>query len=904
MSFEKTDSEEVIKDSREWYRALAEDVPVLVTRVSAEGLITYVNEASRAIINKKRDEIIGRDFFQTVPQRYRSRVKKAFFALTPENPEVIFEHRNRSRWFRWKNRAIFDAKGRLSEFFTVGEDITDQREMAKKLKESEAHSRALIEALPDMLFIYSFDGRYIDARVKDDAHLHEQARSFCRKRTLIGKNISDVLPASIAESLQNGIDKAVHSGKTQFIEYCYSVDGFENHFEARLVAVGSEKVLSIVRNITERREVEKALHYQLGFEIMMADISAKFVGLPSGKIDEAVNYALKLSGEFFEAERIFVGMLREEGRFLDTTHEWRKKEIASTKLNDSPFPMEKTPWWSEQLRAGEQVYMPDIEILPPEAEKDKVYFRAAGLSSFLTIPMVGESKVIGAFGFEVTDQKKPLSEREIAPLKLVAGIIAGAIIKHETEKALKASEERYREILNTMEEGYYEVDLSGTVTYCNAAACRLYGYEPGELNGINYSSLYADPKRAFKTFRRVFLEGSTARGLILEMKRKDGLLGYGEISITPVKDEEGYITGFKGMGRDVTERIRYEQRLEYLSMHDQLMDIYNRAYFETELNRLEQGREYPVTIISADLDGLKLVNDTMGHDAGDGLLKDCAEVLKGALRRSDVLARVGGDEFSAILSRTDRKTGEAIMRRIRENVEAYNLAHAALPLGISIGTATAENKDISLKDLFKRADDMMYRDKLYRSSSSRGKIVQSLLAALAERDYITEGHARRLEALCRAMGERIALSSHQLADLALLAQVHDLGKVGIPDHILFKPGPLTEEEWDIMRGHPEKGYRIASSSPDLSGVADLILKHHERWDGGGYPMGLKEQEIPVECRILAIVDAFDAMTNQRPYNRTKSSEEALVEIKEHAGRQFDPNLVPIFIAIIDEQEPV
>jgi HD-GYP domain-containing protein (c-di-GMP phosphodiesterase class II) len=137
--------------------------------------------------------------------------------------------------------------------------------------------------------------------------------------------------------------------------------------------------------------------------------------------------------------------------------------------------------------------------------------------------------------------------------------------------------------------------------------------------------------------------------------------------------------------------------------------------------------------------------------------------------------------------------------------------------------------------------------------------------------------------------------------LALLAQVHDIGKVGIPDQILLKNGPLNEEEWKIMRKHSEKGHRIASASADLLGIADFILKHHERWDGSGYPLGLKGKEIPVECRILAIVDAFDAMTSDRPYKEPRSIGDAIEELKRCAGSQFDPELVTMFLSVLAEK---
>ncbi len=368
-------------------------------------------------------------------------------------------------------------------------------------------------------------------------------------------------------------------------------------------------------------------------------------------------------------------------------------------------------------------------------------------------------------------------------------------------------------------------------------------------------------------------------------------------SFGPLKDGEGNVIGAISTVQNITERKRDEELLKYVSLHDHMTNLYNRSLFEEEMKIFQKSREYPITIISCDLDGLKIVNDTMGHDQGDQLLIECAALLQGTLREGDILARIGGDEFAAILPETDGQTAEDIVMRIQENVEKHNLTHRNLPISISIGVATALNNEISLEKVLIAADEKMYHEKLIEKKSSRSQIINSLMVALAEKDYITEGHSQRLSQYTEKMVKQLGLPSNVMINQNLLNQVHDLGKVGIPDSILLKPGKLTEEEWVIMRQHPEKGYRIAMASPDLAHIADLILKHHEKWDGTGYQLGLKGEEIPIECRILAIVDAFDAMTNDRPYSNAITDEEARKEIKRCAGTQFDPNLVEIFLRI-------
>ncbi len=370
------------------------------------------------------------------------------------------------------------------------------------------------------------------------------------------------------------------------------------------------------------------------------------------------------------------------------------------------------------------------------------------------------------------------------------------------------------------------------------------------------------------------------------------------------KNESGDIVCVHGGLQDITDRKLAEEQLMYMSLHDRLTGLYNRTYLENEMQRISKGRDYPVTIISMDVDGLKLVNDSLGHDHGDRLLKQSADLLKDSLRKSDILARFGGDEFIALMPRTGYQAARNIVKRIKDRIAGFNKQNEQdqLPLSISIGMSVAESSDKDLYTAFKEADDLMYRDKLAKEVTARSQILRSLMAALEERDFITSGHAYRLENLCRKMGERLGLSEIQLSNLVLLAQVHDLGKVGIPDHILFKKGPLTEEEWKVMRQHPEKGCRIAQCSNELSEIADLILKHHERRDGQGYPHGLSGEDIPIESRILAIADAYDAMTSDRPYRKAMSSAAAVKELKKCAGTQFDPHLVEVFLRIIDLED--
>jgi diguanylate cyclase (GGDEF)-like protein len=298
-----------------------------------------------------------------------------------------------------------------------------------------------------------------------------------------------------------------------------------------------------------------------------------------------------------------------------------------------------------------------------------------------------------------------------------------------------------------------------------------------------------------------------------------------------------------------------------------------------------------------------LINDTLGHYAGDRLLIRAANLLRETFGEHAVVARTGGDEF-AVLTEYDEAAMQQVSEILRGLMEADSLASTELALNLSIGWAHHSGSALdeeALLALARLADDRMYRQKLSNSRSSQNKLVQGMLEMLKVRDYITEGHSQRMQQHVASLGRQADLDANQIADLCLLAQFHDIGKIGISDSILFKPSGLTPTERKEMERHSEIGCRIAQTIPELEPISDLILKHHEWWNGTGYPQRLKGEDIPVEDRILAIVDAYDAMTNDRPYRKAMTAAAAIEEIRALAGIQFDPVLAEQFIQLLMEE---
>ena len=343
---------------------------------------------------------------------------------------------------------------------------------------------------------------------------------------------------------------------------------------------------------------------------------------------------------------------------------------------------------------------------------------------------------------------------------------------------------------------------------------------------------------------------------------------------------------------NVKKKEEKDQEVHYLSYHDSLTTLANRTFLEEEMERVDREECLPVSIIMLDLNGLKLVNDTFGHAAGDKVLKKAAELLKKTCREEDILARWGGDEFVVLLPGASQQAVRAISNRILN--QCRKTYQDRLPISVALGSATkiSSNED-DLLAFLKPAEDEMYDHKLSEGRSARNATLSALLKTLSEKSFENNDHFRRLDYICMHIAEKKDLPDSERERLHLLTNMHDIGMIDLPNGLFIKPDELSEKERIMVHKHPETGYRIARSTREFAHIAEGILNHHECWDGSGYPEGLAGRDIPLISRILTIADALEVMSSGRPYKKGMSIKEIVAEFKRCSGKQFDPELVEI-----------
>ncbi|MGB5823941.1 MAG: diguanylate cyclase, partial [Proteocatella sp.] len=321
--------------------------------------------------------------------------------------------------------------------------------------------------------------------------------------------------------------------------------------------------------------------------------------------------------------------------------------------------------------------------------------------------------------------------------------------------------------------------------------------------------------------------------------------------------------------------------------------LYNRRYLEKSINELDNDANLPLTIMALDVNGLKLTNDAFGHQMGDQLLKTVADILKNTCRAEDIICRVGGDEFIVLLLNADEDHAEEVRRKIIDVSTKVKLD--SIMVSLAIGYAIKQNSYEDINTIKKIADSNMYKNKAKHGRIMRSKTIETVIQSINNNYEQEQIHTERVSQYCEAIAREMNLNEKDIENIKMAGMLHDIGKIILPAELLSKSEKLTEEEFELIKKHPETGYQILKSVDEYSSIAELVLYHHERFDGKGYPEGLKAQEIPFETRIISVADAYEAMTAKRPYQKMRSKEEAVEELKRCSGTQFDPAVVNVFI---------
>jgi diguanylate cyclase (GGDEF)-like protein/PAS domain S-box-containing protein len=733
--------------------------------------------------------------------------------------------------------------------------------MDKILFDKNVYYETIVKNMNDLIFIFDLEFKimYVSPSVNNVIGYSE--------KELIGKKLEDILRVESLETIDNAYNRALEQNQDSnwLIEITQThKNGEEIHMEymVRFLKDDSEKLLGIMclgRNINSWvRAKEELRANQESLSLLFNSTAEGIFGLDKkGYITFVNKSCLRLLGYKSSYDLI--------GKHI--------KVIMGDEYDEVIF----YDRFQKVLESGIGHY---YEVDP--------FIRADGsdfVAEYYIYPQSSNGNIIGSVVtfFDITEEIKTQNEL------------------YEAERSMSV-------LLANLPGLAYRCDFDEKYTFrfASQGCYDLIGYYPESLinnRDLCFQDLIVPKYREYLWEKWNALIGKNEifreeYEIICADGKQKWVLEQGQI----IYDNNNNVVALEGIIIDIDEQKQKQAEIEYLSYHDVLTGLNNRTSYERQKKIYLSEKYLPLSIIVGDINGLKLINDALGHFEGDKVLIQTAKLLKQAMPNY-FIARTSGDEFLILLPNTDSVTAYEKMKHLNSAVEEYNasISTELLRINLALGFATYESLAHNFSDVVAIAEDYMYKRKLNDRLSSHSAIVSSIRNTMYERSKTTEEHAERMKQLSQMMGKALNLSQIELDELALVSTLHDIGKVGIDDRILNKPDKLTEEEWVEMRRHPEAGYRICMASPELASIAPYVLHHHERWDGTGYPAGIKGEDIPLLARIISIVDAYDAITEDRPYRKARSKEFALEEILKNAGTQFDPNLAKLFVNLMKKE---
>ncbi|MEZ4627823.1 MAG: diguanylate cyclase [Eubacteriales bacterium] len=548
-----------------------------------------------------------------------------------------------------------------------------------------------------------------------------------------------------------------------------------------------------------------------------------------------------------------------------------------------------------------------LDIFPPP--EGETFYNRIQLAISTDIPQVyedylifrGEAKWFSSTITRITDASGHVIGVQIALLDITNRKIA--------EEALSESQALLKAAFENSQAGIAIADApDGKLRYVNKAGLLIRNKSENEIvknvDIRNYvdswqilhfdGSPYEDDK---VPLARAVLYGESCSDEFIV--RRDNMEDrYVLANAAPIKNSAGEITAGMVVFLDITEKRKAEEEINFLAYHDHLTNVFNRRYFEDEFVRLNGEANFPIAIITGDLNGLKLINDSIGHAAGDEAIMLFAASIREQIRGKDILARVAGDEFGVILPQYSDEEASLLVSRLQSTIRIKlndsQTIETQIELSATFGYSVQTFVGQTLDSLMNEAETFMYRRKFYEDASKHSHVIDAIMNTLFEKSVREQQHSIRVSILAAAIAEAMQFDEASIAKVKAAGALHDIGKIGIDERILNKTERLTELEWNLMKQHPVRSARILATIDAYLDIVPFVKSHHERYDGLGYPSGLSSTQIPLEARIICVADAFDAMTKVRPYRSPVSKESAAEELVRCAGSHFDPQIVTVF----------
>ena len=857
--------QEQLAKSEEKYRNITENITDAVWTIDLNLDTTYVSPSVERLLGETPEEHTKKAIEEKFPPDSLEKIKQVLSeemqkeidpnAEKDRTREIELEHYRADGtaiWISMNISFIRDKQGNAIGFQGVSRDITKRKKAEEALKASEKKYYSYIENAPDGIIVTDKEGRLLEVN---------KAVSLItgyEKNELKEMKISDFLINNPEDFLAEYFASLNERGSFHG-EIRYKRKGGEiGWMSVDAVVIDKERYLNFSNDIFSRKKSELDLKKER---------------------DRAKMY-LELSRVFFLAMdlNMNITLINQEGcKILGLD----KHEAIGKNWADNFIPERNREEIRDYFR----------QMAKTKIDEDSIYINPI-------VDANGNERIISWRNATLTNEKGEAT-----------GILSSGIDITEQESTLAAlrESERSKSVLISHIPGLAyrcAYDKDWTMEFISEGCYTLTGYNAEEFIGgkkISFNNLICEKYRqaildewgkviaARETFKDEY-EIKTASGetkWVLEMGQ-------------PVFAADGEVEALEGLIIDIDEPKKQYDQIIYMNDHDFLTDLYNRRYFEQKISEIDREANLPLAVMIADINGVRLINDAFGHRAGDRMITGAGEIIKKCCPDKAVVARIGGDEFGMLLPNTEHEEISNIINCIVTESEEYkyvNTDNSGI-MNISLGLSVKESKEESIEETIKEAEDNMYRHKLLDRESHHNAIISSVMATMYARSQETEEHAERLAEISLKIGKAMGLSQKNLDDLRLLSMLHDIGKIGIDDRILNKEEPLSKKEWEIMKKHPEIGFRIAMSSSDLEPVAQYILHHHERWDGKGYPAGLRGEDIPLLSRILAVVDSYDAMTKDRIYRKALGEANAIKEIKDNSGTQFDPHIAELFLKLI------